>query len=204
VLDGSAARRLRSTALAMAAIQCVLAEAIDDAGVLVAWDNVIEPVLTALGVRRHGSRTGADAEWLLTECALAVLVRATPSWRLLATSAQCFSSGVPAEHANLPLYALNACPARRRIGTQLFGTPPSAGVLAAAVRYGAPAVVVVRAQRDAVADANLFSRVTLGRQRGRVFAWGPGWARAALPRKVELLSDLRTAADRIECVLLGE
>jgi hypothetical protein len=36
-----------------------------------------------------------------------------------------------------------------------------------------------------------------------LFACGPGWDPAGLPEKVELLTDLPSAADRIEHVLVG-
>jgi DNA-binding transcriptional MerR regulator len=206
VPDRSVARRLRTAALTMdgVAAQRVLAEAIEDAGPLVAWENVIEPVLTAFGAGWHGTHAGAEAEYLLAECVLGALVRATPVLDSPRNQRPVLLSGMPDERANLPLYALAACLACRRIGTQLFGTAPPADVLAVAVRRSAPAAVVLSAQRGAVADPRLFSRVSRGRQRSRVFAWGPGWSQQPLPDKVELLPDLRTAVERIEFVLLGK
>ncbi|TNC28751.1 MerR family transcriptional regulator [Amycolatopsis alkalitolerans] len=203
--DRSVARRLRGAALAMdtAATQHLLAEVITEAGVLAAWETVIEPVLTAFGTGWHGAHTGAEAEYLLTESVLAALIRATPLLDQPRNSRPVLLSGVPDERPGLPLYALAACLAERGISAQLFGTPPPAEVLAVAVRRSAPAAVVLRAQRSTVADSRLFPRVSRGRQRSRVFAWGPGWARTPLPDKVELLPDLRVAVDRIEYVLLG-
>ncbi|TVT14458.1 MerR family transcriptional regulator [Amycolatopsis acidiphila] len=203
--DRSVARRLRGAALAMdaAATQRLLAEAIADAGVLAAWENVIEPVLTAFGAGWHGAHSGVEAEYLLTECVLGALIRATPLLDEPRNSRPVLLSGVPDERVNLPLYALAACLAERGIAAQLFGTPPPAEVLAVAVRRSAPAAVVLRAQRSTVADGRLFPRVSRGRQRSRVFAWGPGWVHTPLPEKVELLPGLRTAVDRIEYVLLG-
>jgi DNA-binding transcriptional MerR regulator len=203
--DRSVARRLRSAALAMdgVATQRILAEAIADTGALVAWETVIEPVLTAFSAGWHGAHSGAEAEYLLAESVLGALVRATPMLDQPHNSRPVLLSGVPDERANLPLYALAACLAERGIGVQLFGTPPPAEVLAVAVRRSAPAAIVLRAQWSTVADGRLFPRVSRGRQRSRVFAWGPGWAHTSLPDNVESLADLRTAAERIEYVLLG-
>ncbi|TVT01495.1 MerR family transcriptional regulator [Amycolatopsis bartoniae] len=203
--DRSVARRLRTAALAMdgAATQRLLAAAIADAGVASAWENVIEPVLTAFGAGWPGAHAGTEAEYLLAESVLGALVRATPVLDVPRNSRPVLLSGVPDERANLPLYALAATLAERGIAAQLFGTPPPAEVLAVAVRRTSPAAVVLRAQRSTVADGRLFPRVTRGRQRSRVFAWGPGWAHTPLPDQVEMLSDLRTAAERIEFVLLG-
>jgi DNA-binding transcriptional MerR regulator len=206
VPDRSVARRLRMAVLAMdgGAAQRVLAEAIEDAGPLVAWENVIEPVLTAFGAGWHGTRAGAEAEYLLAECVLGALVRATPVLDSPRNQRPVLLSGVPDDHTSLSVYALAACLACRRISTQLFGTAPPAEVLAVAVRRSAPAAVVLSAQRGAAADPRLFPRVSRSPHRSRVFAWGPGWAQRPLPDKVELLPDLRTAVERIEYVLLGK
>ncbi|GAA5171027.1 MerR family transcriptional regulator [Amycolatopsis dongchuanensis] len=203
--DRSVARRLRTAALAMdgAATQRLLADAIASAGVLVAWENVIEPVLSAFGAGWAGNHAGVEGEYLLAEAVLGALIRATPVLGSPRNSRPVLLSGVPDERTNLPLYALAACLAERGIASQLFGTPPPADVLAVAVRRSSPAAVVLRAQRSTVADGRLFPRVARGRQRSRVFAWGPGWAQTPLPEQVELLPDLRTAAERIEYVLLG-
>lgn len=203
--DRSVARRVRTAALAMdaSATQRLLAECIAGAGALAAWENVIEPVLSALGAGWQGARSGAEAEYLLTESVLSALIRATPLLDAPRNSRPVLLSGVPDERAGLPLYALSAALAERGISAQLFGTAPPAEVLAVAVRRSAPAAVVLRAQRPTTADRRLFPVVSRGRQRGRVFAWGPGWARTALPDKVELLPDLRAATERIEYVLLG-
>ncbi|WP_020668357.1 MerR family transcriptional regulator [Amycolatopsis nigrescens] len=202
------ARRLSAAALAMdvTAVQRMLAEVIAEEGVLHAWRRVIQPVLTALGTRWRGSSAGAEVEYLLAECVFAALVRATPVLDDPRNHRPVLLGCVPEERDSLPLYALAACLAERRVGTQLFGVPLPAEVLAVAVRRSAPAAVVLWARRDGrpgTADDRLFTRLSRGRQRGRLFACGPGWDPAALPGKVELLPDLSAAVDRIEYVLFG-
>jgi len=205
VPDRSLARRLRSAALAMdgGAVQRLLAGSIADAGVAASWENVIDPVLTAFGTGWDGTQAHPEAEYLLSECVLGALVRATPVPREPRNQRPVLLSGVPGERTALPLYALAACLAERDIGTQLFGAAPPADVLAVAVRRSAPSAVVLLAQREPAADPRLFSRISRGRQRGRLFALGEGWARAALADKIEVLPDLRRAVGRIEYVLLG-
>nr|WP_281356478.1 MerR family transcriptional regulator [Amycolatopsis anabasis] len=199
------ARRLSTAALAMdvGAVQRMLAELIARAGVLDAWEGVIQPVLTALGARWRGNRAGAEVEYLLAECVFAALIRATPVLSEARNHRPVLLGCVPEERESLPLYALAACLAERRIGTQLFGVPLPAEVLAVAVRRSAPAAVVLWAQRPGVADVRLFDRIARGRQRSRMFAAGPGWDEPALPGKVELLGDLRNSVERVEYVLLG-
>jgi len=199
------ARRLSTAALAMdvGAVQRMLAETIAELGVLPAWTGVLEPVLSALGARWRGVSAGAEVEYLLAECVFAALVRATPVLDEPRNTRPVLLGCVPEERDSMPMYALAATLAGRRIGAQLFGVPLPADVLSVAVRRTAPAAVVLWAHRRGVADARLFPRISRGRQRSRLFACGPGWDPAGLPEQVELLTDLAAAADRIEHVLVG-
>ena len=203
--DLDAARRLRSAALAMdgTGAQRLLADAIAGAGVAAAWENVIEPVLTGLGDGWDGAHPGPEVAYLLSDCVLGALVRATPLVREPRNQRPVLLSCVPGERGALTLYALAACLAERGIGTQAYGAAPPAEVLTAAVHRSAPAAVVLIAHRGTVADARLLPRMSRGRQRYRVFALGDGWARTSLPSKIELLPGPRAAARRIEYVLLG-
>jgi DNA-binding transcriptional MerR regulator len=195
------ARRLSTAALAMdvGAIQRMVTETIAEAGVLAAWEGVIDPVLSALGARWRGVRAGAEVEYLLAECVLAALIRATPVPDKPRNHRPVLLGCVPEERDSMAIYALAACLAERRLGTQLFGVPLPADVLAVAVRRSAPAAVVLWARRGGIADPTLFARVS----RGRLFACGPGWDSAALPDNVELLDGVASAVERIECVLVG-
>lgn len=206
VPDRSVARRLRMAATAMdgAAVQRALAELLAEAGALTAWENVIDPVLSALGTSWDGTPAGPEAEYLLSECVLGALVRATPVLDNPRNQRPVLLSVVPDERENLPVYALAACLSERGISTQVFGNPPSGEVLAVAVRRSVPSAVVLRAEQLTAADVRLLPRVSRGRQRCRVFAWGPGWSPDALPDQVEHLADLRAAVERVEHVLLGK
>ncbi|MCU1683475.1 MAG: MerR family transcriptional regulator [Amycolatopsis sp.] len=199
------ARRLSTAALAMdvGSVQRMLAETIDDVGVLAAWEGVIEPVLSALGARWRGASAGAEVEYLLAECVFAALVRATPVLDAPRNQRPVLLGCVPEERDSMAMYALAACLAERRVGTQLFGVPLPAEVLAVAVRRSAPAAVVLWARRADVGDPRLFARVSRGRQRTRMFACGPGWDAQALPANVELFDDVASAAERVEYVLVG-
>lgn len=203
---GTMARRLRSAALAMdaGAVQRTLAEAIADDGVVTTWEGLMEPVLSALGEGWPGAGAGAEVEYLFAECVLGALVRATPVVGSPRNQRPVLLGRVSAECDGLPLYALAAGLAGRRIGTQLFGRPLLPDLLAAAVRRGAPAAVVLRAGDCGAAGTRLLADDPRGRPRRRIFVWGPGWLRMPLPAQVELLPELRAALDRLEYVLLGQ
>ncbi|TWE24086.1 MerR-like DNA binding protein [Prauserella muralis] len=199
------ARRLSAAALALDArtVQHLLAESIGVLGVLDAWERVIQPVVTALGGWRD-ERSSPEVSYLLTECVFAALVRATPVLSTPRNERPVLLTAAPGERDTLPVYVLAAALAERSLVTQLFGMPLPADVLAVAARRSAPASVVLWAHRGSAAGPRLFTRLWRGRQRGRLFACGPGWRGVELPPRVELLGDIRQAADRVEYVLLGD
>ncbi|WP_216210379.1 MerR family transcriptional regulator [Amycolatopsis aidingensis] len=199
------ARRLSAAALAMDthAVQRLLTEAISEYGAVRAWTEVMDPVRAALNGSWRPDGAGAEVEHLLAECALAALLRAAPVPAEPPNQRPVLLGSVPAERDPLPLYALAAGLTAWRLLTQSFAGPLSADVLAVAVRRSLPAAVVLWARRRETADPRLFARLTRGRQRGRLFACGPGWDPVTLPARVELLGELPAAAERIRYVLLG-
>lgn len=199
------ARALSAASLAMdvRAVQRLLAEAIAAQGVLPAWREVIEPVLAALGARWRIERSGAESEYLLAECVFAAFARATPVPVEPRNERPILLGCAPGEGETLPMYALTAALAGRRMLTQLFGVPLPPAVLAAAVGRSMPAAVVLWARDRTDADADMFHRLVRSKQRCRWFACGPGWRREHLPATVELLDDLPAAVERLEFVLFG-
>lgn len=201
------ARRLSAAALAMDVhgVQRLLAEAIIEDGPLYAWEDVIHPVLSALGGRGRssGDSTGAAVEHMLAESALGALIRATPVLAAPRNRRPILLGCVPEERQGLPLHVLAAGLAGRGLFSQVLGPAQPADVLAVAIRRVLPSAVVLWAQRGSGADPRLFTRLSRGRQRSRMFACGPGWDPAHLPPKVEFLGDPPCAVDRIEYVLLG-
>nr|WP_157360801.1 MerR family transcriptional regulator [Amycolatopsis thermoflava] len=204
--NGAAARRLRAAAVALdgRAVQQTLDDAIGSVGVLDAWEGVIAPVLDACGAGWPGTPAGVEVQAMLSECVLAAVVRATPVLDHPRNQRPVLLSRVPGEQDALSLHVLAAGLAARRIGSQLFGLPLPGPALSAAVRRSSPAAVVLWADRAGNADPELFPEVSRGGLRSRLFAAGPGWRAPELPDRVEQLSGLRTAADRIEYVLVGK
>ena len=199
------ARGLSAACLAMdvRTVQRLLAEAIAGKGVLTAWNEVIEPVLTALAARWRSRRSGAEVEYLLAECAFAALARAMPVPAEPRNERPVLLGCVPQACDSLPMYVLGAALAERRVLIELFGVPLPADVLVAAVGRSLPAAVVLWANGRAPADPGVFTQLSRGRQHCRWFACGPGWDGADLPSTVELLPDLAAALERVEFVLFG-
>lgn len=199
------ARRLSAAALAMDShkVQQLLAEAIAADGPADAWEDVIKPVLGAVGSGWRSSRTGVETEHLLAELSVAALTRATPVVQRPRNHHPVLLAGQPTERTSLSLYALAAGLAQRDIDPLTFGVAMPSEALVSAVRRVGPAAVVLWAQRPGSANPALFQRISRGRQHTRLFACGPGWEPGTLPETVELLGNLPSAVQRISYVLLG-
>ncbi|MPY76982.1 MAG: MerR family transcriptional regulator [Actinophytocola sp.] len=199
------ARRLSAATIAVDVrmVQQVLAEAIGSHGPLLAWEHVVRPVLSALGFGWHGGRSSTEARYLLAELALGAFTRAAPLVERPRNHHPVLLACPRPEGAGLAVHVLAAALARKRIDTLVYSVALPPDVLVATVRRTIPAAVVLWAQREGVTDPALFTRLTRGKQRSRLFACGPGWDGAGLPATVELLDGLPAAVERVSYVLPG-
>lgn len=179
-------RGLAAAALALdhEAIATLLQEQLQHRGTIALWQEVVVPVLVALGER--WARTGAEieVEHTLSESLIEVLaarvrevvdpVNATPV--LLASADE--------EQHSLPLYALGAALAEEGVRTRLVGarTPPAA--LAAAVRRTGPAAVFIWSQMRSTGSAAQLEHFPSVRPAPQVVIGGPGWDLEAVPTRV--------------------
>ncbi|GGS23547.1 MerR family transcriptional regulator [Actinokineospora fastidiosa] len=200
------ARGLGRAAMAMdeVSVQRMLVDAIDAEGVAAVWDDVIRPVLAAVGGRSLYAGDCVEVEHLVTECAMAAMIRATPLVTAPRNPRPVLLGCTPDELHSLPLYVLRAALARRGLGTRMLGSAVPLPALIAAVRRTAPAAVALYAQVRAHADVTTLVHLPRTRQRVRLFACGPGWHGLDLPARVERLDDLACAVDRIESFVAGE
>jgi methanogenic corrinoid protein MtbC1 len=184
------------------AAQRLLAEAIEASGVPSVWDDVVRPVLAVVG-RRWG-QAGAPVEWeyLLSECVLAALVRATPLVTQPRNPRPVLLACAPGERHTLPLHGLAATLARRGLGTRMLGAAIPADAMAAAIRRTAPAAVVLWAQVSRNADPALVAGTPRRRQRTRMFLGGPGWRVLDVDPALLLTDAMGPAADEIENAVL--
>lgn len=199
------ARRLSAATIALDVrmVQQVLAEAIGMFGPLLAWEHVVRPVLSALGSGWRGGRSSTEARYLLVELALGAFTRAAPLVERPRNHHPVLLACPRPERAGLAVHVLAAALASKRVDTLVYSVALPADVLVATVRRTMPAAVVLWAQREGAIDPALFSRLTRGKQRSRLFACGPGWDDQRLPATVELLSGLPAAVDRVSYVLPG-
>ncbi|KPI07502.1 cobalamin metabolism transcriptional regulator, MerR family [Actinobacteria bacterium OK074] len=217
---GDVRRECRGLARAAVRLDApVVAEHLDEAveryGLVVAWEEVMVPVLHAVGRRwaSSGDRY-VEVEHLLSWHISTTLRRASrAAVRAPGTGAAAAGPVVlacaPGEEHTLPLEALNAVLGELGLPTRMFGAALPAEALVAAVRRLGPAGVVLWSHARATASPALAARIAdarwgvCGARRGPlVLLAGPGWTGRPAPG-TERPQGLRQAVATISTVYDG-
>ncbi|HVF05788.1 MAG TPA: MerR family transcriptional regulator, partial [Frankiaceae bacterium] len=115
------ARGLSRAALALdaAAVRDLLRESVAEDGVIATWETLLAPVLRAVGERWQSSGEGVEVEHLLSEVAAGVFCRldADPPAPCRPVLLACADG----ERHSLPLHALCAALAERRVAARMLG-----------------------------------------------------------------------------------
>lgn len=190
-----AVRGLARAAMALDAPECsrLVGEHLDRHGTVRTWEELLVPVLGAVGERWSTTGGAIEVEHMLTESILAsVRPRAAPhpGRRTVLLSA------AEEEQHSLPLHVLAAACAERGVATRMLGARVPSVALAAAVRRTGPVAVVVYAQMPVRDPAQLHGFPRL-RPRPLLLLGGPGWAGVADLDGAERLDTLRDAVERL-------
>ena len=202
---GRAARGLGRAALALDAptVYRLLEEAVATAGAEYAWDDVLRPVLAAIGTRWALNGTGVEIEHLVSECVHPVFGARAAALRPTAPDARPVLLGaMPGELHTLPLVALSAALAERGVVCRGLGANVPLEALVAAIRRTAPVAVVLWAQQPDTADADVLESLPRTRPRFRTFVAGPGWDDVQLSERTTRLPSLRSATATISDAVL--
>jgi MerR family transcriptional regulator, light-induced transcriptional regulator len=196
------ARGLARAALALdaQAISRLLDRSLAESGVVATWEGLARPVLAAVGERYATTGSCVDVEHLLSAQLLTALAArasqlpdpVSPRIVLLACADN--------EQHSLPLYALAAALAERRVGTRMLGarTPPAA--LAEAISRIGPAAVCVWSHAPDTADPAQFDGLPRQRPPLRLLVAGPGWR--TVPPSARLVTTLPEAVQQA-CAAVG-
>jgi MerR family transcriptional regulator, light-induced transcriptional regulator len=196
---GGRAHGLARAALMLdpAPVRASLIESVAAVGVESTWDEVVRPVLAAIGDRWQHTGAGVEIEHQLSECVRGVFGQVAAAAPAEADARPVLLAGMPGEQHMLPMAVLAAVLATRRVPCRMLGANlPMAG-LAAAVRRTAPALVVLWAQLAETADAEALAALPRTRPWFRIAAAGPGWAEHELPSRIDRLDSLVTARQAI-------
>jgi DNA-binding transcriptional MerR regulator len=172
-----------------------------DLGVIRAWDELVRPVLAAIGEHWEATQTGVDVEHLVSECTIGVLhgvvADTEPQGRpvLLACA--------EGEGHSLPLHALRAALAERGVPVRLLGAATPSDALVAAVRRVGPAAVVVWSQLERTGRPEQLAAIPVTRPPTRVLAGGPGWPQDQLPARASYVKSMPEAVDILSTTVHG-
>jgi len=180
-------------ALDSGALRTALARAVREQGVVATWDDVLRPVLVAVGQRWAATGEGVEVEHLLAETATGVL-RAVIDAPEPRNGRPVLLACAPEELHSLPLSALAAALSERGIGgVRMLGGGLPAEALAAAVRRTGPGALLLWALLPQHADVGVLERLPVLRPPVCVLAGGAGWEGHRLPARVTYASDLTAA-----------
>jgi DNA-binding transcriptional MerR regulator len=173
-----AARGLARAAMTLDPVACssLLAASLERRGVVETWQDMVLPVLVGVGERWRATGRGIEVEHLLCECVedeLRAVARALRNPRNV--PAVLLAALAPDEHA-LPLHALAAALAERRVAVRMFGGGVPVGALSDAMTRTGPAVVFLWAQgvQGSIDPAQLAGLPEI-RPRPLLALGGPGW-----------------------------
>ncbi|WP_329332115.1 cobalamin B12-binding domain-containing protein [Streptomyces sp. NBC_00663] len=172
------------------AVDQLLGAAVEQYGVVAAWQEVMMPTLHAVG--RKWASSGdryVEVEHLLSWHVSTVLRRSTPAAPQRAealTAGPVVLACVPGEQHTLPLEALNAALGELGLPTRMFGAAVPGEALTAAVRRLGPTAVFLWAQARSTANLPLARHVAAtrwgvkgARRQPVVMLGGPGWSGSA-------------------------
>ncbi len=193
-----ASRGLARAALALDGMACqrIIREAIDRRGVISTWDHLLVPVMTGVGQRWETSGRAIDVEHVLSDSVHSVLAERTRELKEPVNSRLVLLSASDEESHFLPLWAVAAALAERRIGTRMLGARVPQEALTQAARRTGPAAVFVWAQIPGSARVSVLTDLTTLRPAPTVIAGGPGWA-GTPPPGVGVTGDLTETVTRL-------
>ena len=202
---GPAQRGLARAAMALdsEAVDEILAACIAGAGVIAVWEQMLVPVLTAVGDRWAATGEGVEVEHLLSECALRALRPITLRAPRAAVASHPLLTCAPDENHSLPVHVLAAALAERGLSARVLGAATPTEALDAAVRRVGASAVFIWSQLPATADRSVLAGLPRLRPAPSVVAGGPGWASTRMPPRVTYADSLEAAVELISIAHRG-
>lgn len=178
------------------AVTAILISLMAADGVVATWDNVLRPLLVAVGERWEHTGEGVDVEHVLSECATRALHRQPLGSAEPASPRPALLACAPGDTHVLPVLVLAAALGERDIASLILGAATPADAVGDAVRRCGPAAVVIWSQLPQTADVTLFDAVPRLRPPSTLIAAGQGWPED-LPGSVMYAASLRHGVDLI-------
>lgn len=173
-----------------ATASAVLAAALDEDGVITAWEQLCRPAFAALDVPAARGRGCTDSQlllsWVVTTC-----LRRTSATVPVPTGRPVLLACAAGDHHSLPLDALFAALVEHEVPAVMLGPAVPVAALRHAAHRLRPAAVVVSSHRAGTARTALLA--DLSGDTGTVVAAGPGWDGQPVPPPVLRADSLQVA-----------
>jgi hypothetical protein len=191
-------RGLARAAMSLDGIACreIVRESLDRRGVIWTWDNLLVPVLVGVGRKWQDTGRGVEVEHVLSESVMSALSGVISQLRTPVNRRPVLLSCAAEEMHSLPLFAVSAALAERRIGARVLGARMPHEALVAAIRRTGPAAVLVWSYTEGTGRSEHLADLPVMRPAPVVLAAGPGWSRP-LPPGVAHATDLVDAVTRL-------
>jgi len=189
-------RGLTAAAGALDARGCatIIQRSLETRGVIWTWDEVLRPVLVAVGRTWAKTGTGVEVEHMLSHVAASELM--TVVARLAPRSPRpALLACAPKEDHCLPLYAIAASLAERGMEARVLGPRTTSDALTAAVRRMGPSGVLWWAYLP-VSNPEALLDLPAIRPRPLLVVAGPGWSED-VPQGFSRVGDLSSATMRL-------
>jgi hypothetical protein len=170
-------------------------DSIERRGVVWTWDNLLVPVLVGVGRQWENTGQGVEVEHVLSESVTSALSGVVTRLRGAVNPRPVLLACADEEMHSLPLFAVSAALAERRIAARVLGARVPHDALVASIRRTGPSVVLVWSYIGRPGAAELLAELPAMRPSPVVLAAGPGWGE--LPPGIPHVTDLVDAVARI-------
>jgi len=178
-LDGSKTiiRALNRAATTLDASGCdqIISNSLKNHGVVWTWENVLLPVLVALGEKWEQTGEGVEQEHLLAESITGLFRRMANEVTEPENARPVLLACAPHELHTIPMYAIAAGLAEQNVPSRILGARMPASALAAAAKKICPSAIVVWSQTQGTADVTIWEAVEPMRPAPLLMSVGPGW-----------------------------
>ena len=184
------ARGLARAAHALDTQACadIVAESVGRRGVIWTWENVLIPVLVAVGEQWRETGRGIDVDHALSESIETAFKKLAADVTTPVNVRAVILASAPEDQHSLPLHAVAAALAERNIACRVLGAKLPTESLQQAVGRIGPAAVFLWAQIPGTADATAATRLPVMRPGASIVLGGGGWFGQIPPGAVHVQS----------------
>ena len=160
-------------------IENSLRDQVNKRGIINTWNELIVPVLIAVGNEWAELGTGIEIEHLLTEIITRLMQSSNQTPDLPINSRPVLLACIGEEMHTLALYTLGAALAERNIQSQFLGARTPISAVGAVVKKSAPPAVFLWAQLAKNGKCEVIGDIPKIRPAPRIILGGPGWRKSS-------------------------